>query len=1139
MPRKSLPSLPSFVAKDDEGKRYEIESPQEPVRKRIGVRKNGKKMDAFAYCSKFGKKNYKEYRKRYKLKTQDATGDLPGDYDVEFARKDVKDAIRVITKVLKVKGLTTPYLLLPFRPRQSDGLLRDFLKMIFKHDAETPGQALVDPEQIQKIARHQDELTLVAALKFFWCRLPGNAVIGWKTYTRYVKLEEEAGYPPRAFLEFMPSCLRSGAHASIVYDFFDLLVAIVMKSKQNHLAARRLAGICGLWAFHPARTRDSGVPSFERGLYEWIPAGDAVFHLLLSFIRSMPPQGESSRLPKILQRLLKIEGYPPMATEDRISDSSAWQDLPVVTLRVNRPSENPAQLLVRVSRTLQFDDPALYDTREEYLLLKRLFKDPKTVVKRLSPEGARILDNVCLYDEDLVSDGKSKHGNHIKFQLLAGWSLDLTADKGLRRKGKIDPKKADKGKTPDFFTADVSTTTLQDYFIWAWMASLGPEETNVKKKTFGKTYVMEAQLAEGFKKWVIVEEQDFQRDKYDVEIEIKKQKLKKLESEIRTAKRAVSLKQSPSISDLSHYAGLHPSREPLPVPPVPPKDYLNRSLPRTPSDMASADTHEGVCASRESWMPAPGRLESSTESSGVSSSSPGRSSRIRIYTESQDSSRTARSRKPPVQINYVPANSAGVSTAAAAAFSAAAPSSSMPSASAAPPSATSSSYYTAQTTLSPIRDRQPVLSPPASSSPERSPSPGSVRSKHTSKLMDDISDLEFQLQSVLSTDDEHAKQGQQSPRSEQSQPSRPSQPSFTQHSVPAQAAHYQTPQPSFQSQPLPAQPSQQYQHYQRSQPLHSLQMAPRGMSHLSPPPPGTSPYSSPSNSFTSTTSSPQLGGNSPIRDIPAGYSPRGNSPRGHSPRGYSRGSSPQGNFPRGNPRARAGPQVSPDRHMSFGGMPTHLQPQMPAQPTIPYRPAYSPSAGMGIPTFQQGYAPGMPMPNMNRPGIHARPPQPRVSPGREMPAMEPAREISPPRQVSPARQLSPPHASPGISPPRAPAQYGGPYMPQCTVSYPASGSSGSGNGSIVTPVSAPAGPTVSPGNRGAPAQGTPQSWSPNYYSPSPPAQRQSAPVSTNGAYTQGVINNLPPQGRFTKLHGVSPTNRLKARSALMNGDFGI
>ncbi|KAH3661915.1 hypothetical protein OGAPHI_006094 [Ogataea philodendri] len=513
-------------------------------------------------------------RVNYKPKTQYRYGVAGDEFDVEFQRKDVKDVIHIITSEIKRKGTKTPYLLLPFRPQQHDSKLKAFLKEIFDH------ANLADEQIIKSAAKRADEFVLVSALKFFWCRLPGNCVIGWKTYTKFVTLDEEAGFPKRAFLEFMPSCLSSGAHASIVYDFFDLIVALTLNSKQNMLSAKKIARLCGLWAFHSVKNNQAETPSFERGMYEWIPAGDATFHLLLSFLNTMPPKGQVEKLPRALQQVLKSTPYPPPPTSKNSGSSSRFlQEVPMVTIKVNNPSKNPAELLVRVSKTLKFNDPAVFYTREDYLLLKRLFKDPDGLISKLSSEGSRLLDNMCLYDEDMVNDGNN--GDELAFKLVPGWSEDMTTPKPVEL------------MDSDYFVASVSRATIDDYFIWTWLSSLGSEETSLKKKMFGKTYIMEVELAEGFKKWVIVEEQDVERDGYDIEIELKKEKLKDLQDKIRNAEKEVEqlrvANRTRVISESKDLADITNRRdEPLPDKPnqnspLPAPPPIEKDLPPTPN----------------------------------------------------------------------------------------------------------------------------------------------------------------------------------------------------------------------------------------------------------------------------------------------------------------------------------------------------------------------------------------------------------------------------------------------------------------------------------------------------------------------------------------------------------------------------
>ena len=583
-PKKTLPAIPSFIVSDS-------------------VPMNGEDVakESFIYSPGVAPETLQEFKSTYKRKT-DEQYLLEKQYDITFERKHIKDLVHLITSEIKKKGTKAPMLILPFRPAHHDVDLKNFLNSVFHRGMP------VEEQVAKKIIRKTDACILMSALKFLWCRLPGKAVIGWKAYTKFVKLEDSAGFPDKAFLEFMPNCLSSGAHASIVYDFFDLIVALVLDSKENLMSARKLSKMCGLWAFNPVRNQSSGAPSFERGLYEWIPAGDAMYHLLLSFVKAMPPNGDLTRLPKIFQVLLKSSDYPPLPTSATLETSRPLQEIPMVTIRANTPSANPAELLTRVSKTLKFDDATLFYTREDFLLLKRLFKEKDQVVEKLSSEGTRLLENLCLYDSDLICDGDSS--SSLKFKLVPGWSTDMTSRKLASSK---------KGMQ-EFFTAVIGRASIDDYFIWTWLASLGVEETDLKKKTFGKTYIMEVELAEGFKKWVIIEEQDLERDGYDIELEIKQEKLKQLEQKIQLAeieakkvtqdtqheKKKLMLEKVDADDLKSH----QPST--LPPPPVPRKDYdadeipprsKSRKPPPPPKGITPSSNVSG--ASATAMMPPP------------------------------------------------------------------------------------------------------------------------------------------------------------------------------------------------------------------------------------------------------------------------------------------------------------------------------------------------------------------------------------------------------------------------------------------------------------------------------------------------------------------------------------------------------
>lgn len=463
----------------------------------------------FVYCPGYSRNESDSMMKSFKRKTDAQYDKTHAQEELVFERKHLKDIIHTLTSEIKQRGTKIPLLVLPFRSQEiddEDGLNK--LVGALVHNGRPRG--IVDIEKAIKST--ENVYTLMSTLKYFWCRLPGNAIIGWKAYTKFVKLEEESNFTKKSFLEFMPNCLSSGAHASIVYDFFDLIVALVINSKKNLMSSRKLCRLMGLWAFNPIRNAPTGEPSFERGLFEWIPSSDAMFHLLLSFLRSMPPGGDINKLPSTFQVLLKANEYPPASTSSQLEHSKTQIEVPLITLKSNNPSKNPAELIAKVSKTLKFDDATLFKTREDYLLLKRLFKDSDgEIINKLSQEGQRILENLCLSDN--------------------GCSTSMTGQEKVSSSG------------ADFFTAEIHRISIDDYYIWTWLASLGDEETDLKRRTFGKSYIMEVELAEGFKKWVILEEQDVERDGYDIELELKQEKLKELNAKIQQAQ--MKMKQPP------------------------------------------------------------------------------------------------------------------------------------------------------------------------------------------------------------------------------------------------------------------------------------------------------------------------------------------------------------------------------------------------------------------------------------------------------------------------------------------------------------------------------------------------------------------------------------------------------------------
>ncbi|QLG74336.1 hypothetical protein HG535_0G02200 [Zygotorulaspora mrakii] len=403
----------------------------------------------------------------------------------EFEREKVKVTIHFITAELKERGIAVEYVMIPFRPHQTNEKLLKFLNAIFPMGN---GQAVSENLQV-KIMAKTEPLTLFQALKYIWCRLPDQEVIGWKSYLEFKIREQAKDYPKKAFLEIMPQCLSSASHASIVYDFFDLIITMASNSKKNKMSARKISKMCAVWAFgKPVKnsgmldydfTDASPYPnnSFCDGLNQWIPGTDAIFHLLLAFLKSFVPQDlESAQLPIALKSLLFNNDYPPK--QSTAYSSETILTIPLVTLRTDRFSRKPWEMLERCNEKLDFTNHEAFEAREDYALLKSLFKKKNNVEgisRKMSQESKRLM--------------KSMATKHSTFQ--AGWAVRKCLPNASHLEEEVEVKRVE----------------IDDYFIWAWLSTLSYEQTSEKKKLFGRSLILEFEF-DGFKKWVLFEECD-------------------------------------------------------------------------------------------------------------------------------------------------------------------------------------------------------------------------------------------------------------------------------------------------------------------------------------------------------------------------------------------------------------------------------------------------------------------------------------------------------------------------------------------------------------------------------------------------------------------------------------------------------
>ncbi|ABN67741.2 polarity establishment and bud formation protein [Scheffersomyces stipitis CBS 6054] len=453
----------------------------------------------------------------------------------QFSKRKLKSILHLITAELKARGTNVPHILLPFRSKINDSKLEQFLEQLF------PNGELIDVDHDENhaliIIQSYDEFTLICALKYMWSRLPNNEIIGWDVYLEYRRREREAGYPKNAFLSIMPKCLSSPAHASIVYDFLDLLISITSNSQYNYLSGRKVTKMASIWAFNPTSKLSKSAFydatinqefNFIQGVEAWKSSGNALFHLLLSFLRAMLPENdaETLKLPKALQSLLITTAYPP--SEDTGRTLKSMITIPCVVVKSTRPSSNVYELLSKVRHTLSFDKKDAFLSIENYTILKNIFKKDSTddIVRGLTEESRRVLGR--LTDDSIES----------KYELYPGWP-------------KSQPEIDD--NIPLFSQVSVYDVTLQDFYIWTWLSTLGSDQSTEFKKIFGRSLVMESDL-KGFQKWIIISEQTMSSDEY-----LKHFKLEPVQTTTPPRSR------NPSNESIK--------RKNSPLPPLPPKDF--------------------------------------------------------------------------------------------------------------------------------------------------------------------------------------------------------------------------------------------------------------------------------------------------------------------------------------------------------------------------------------------------------------------------------------------------------------------------------------------------------------------------------------------------------------------------------------
>lgn len=410
----------------------------------------------------------------------------------QLTRKKLQVLLHLITADLKARGTRTPHVFLPFRSRVDDGHLEHFLRSVF------PGGVMIDTLKtslVKLLLKSFDEFTLICALKYLWCRLPHNEIIGWNVYLEFKRRERDAGYPKDAFLTIMPKCLSSSSHASIVYDFLDLMISVATNSQYNHLSGRKIAKMASVWAFNSTPHSSlafydatSAVEnSFLDGLEAWELTCNGLFHLLLAFLRAMLPdtEAETLNLPKTLQTLLVTNTYPP---PDKAPSMKSVITIPCVQIRSTKRCADPYELISKVRHNLRFDKKDDFLSIENYTILKNIFQKDSTneIVSTLTEESRRVLTRLSANPID------------SEYNLYPGWSRESAPE---------DPN------IPMYTEVTISNVSLQDYYIWTWLSSLGSDQSSALKSLFGRSIVVEAGLR-GFQKWLILSETTMSSDDY-------------------------------------------------------------------------------------------------------------------------------------------------------------------------------------------------------------------------------------------------------------------------------------------------------------------------------------------------------------------------------------------------------------------------------------------------------------------------------------------------------------------------------------------------------------------------------------------------------------------------------------------------
>ncbi|KAF8456327.1 hypothetical protein BGX38DRAFT_1087349 [Terfezia claveryi] len=347
----------------------------------------------------------------------------------EVSPEEISELLRLCTKELKLRGLSTPFVLLSFRPVPDPGTPRNFIRSFFNNG---DGGRMTGPKLEQEL-RLTEPMVLCGILKWCWGRLPGG-VVTWEVYELFRVGESDSNMARDAFSTFIPISVDSQARAQIIFDFFDLFSAIAAHAKTNGLAGLKLSRLAGWWAFEHV---DTGW-GFDGGYSSWTRAADATMHLFFAYLRSLSPEDPAKgssvpMLPTSLRALLHSIDYPPPKSATLQSKSVK------VVMTVETVSPTPFALLRR-AKHFQFrdDDKTLH-----------AFVQSDDPIQSLTDENRRVLKCISQTNESPVSSlgiasGLRTRPSWSKFQDL-GFSGVLEEDED---QAETKPVKEEQARSP-------------------------------------------------------------------------------------------------------------------------------------------------------------------------------------------------------------------------------------------------------------------------------------------------------------------------------------------------------------------------------------------------------------------------------------------------------------------------------------------------------------------------------------------------------------------------------------------------------------------------------------------------------------------------------------------------------------------